>query len=149
MSDQTDSTDLQKAISELVKPYVMACEEASREIEKFVVAYRKSLVNVSIRLERFTITPNSNEVIVREDGTLECRQCHKDWYSCQCDRLPLNDNEIDNVAIRLLSTTDAEVWADTFMEMHDHDLTKLDKYTMITWFANAIETGIRNAPKEE
>jgi hypothetical protein len=43
---------------------------------------------------------------------------------------------------KLLATTDAFVWAETFKDQFG-DVAP-DRYTMLTWFANAIETG-RNA----
>jgi hypothetical protein len=47
--------------------------------------------------------------------------------------------EGDPIAKILLSTTDAAVWAHHFQQQFR--LVTPDEYTMLTWFANAIETG--------
>jgi hypothetical protein len=41
----------------------------------------------------------------------------------------------------LHSTTDAAVWTDRFFELHGDRLADIDWGLMISWFANAIETG--------
>lgn len=45
---------------------------------------------------------------------------------------------MDNVAHDLLSTTDAMVWAETFMEIWDDRLDEIDVGLMLCWFANAM-----------
>jgi hypothetical protein len=52
------------------------------------------------------------------------------------------DNTGDPIAKKLLATTDAQVWAEAFKGQFGD--ASPDVYTMLTWFANAIETG-RNA----
>lgn len=50
-----------------------------------------------------------------------------------------DDGRVDAVANILLATTDAAVWAHHFQKQFR--LVTPDEYTMLTWFANAIETG--------
>lgn len=45
-----------------------------------------------------------------------------------------------DTATKLYATTDAQVWARSFVEIVMKDVTKLDEGFMIGWFANAIET---------
>jgi hypothetical protein len=47
------------------------------------------------------------------------------------------------MTVELLSTTDAQKWAQEFVRMHGGD-----EGLMISWFANAIETGRTFAPVE-
>jgi hypothetical protein len=47
----------------------------------------------------------------------------------------------------LLSTTDAAVWTDEFFRLHGDRLSDIDWGLMVSWFANAIETG-RTAGRE-
>jgi hypothetical protein len=48
-------------------------------------------------------------------------------------------DEYDPLALALHTTTDAEAWADAFL--HQLPDANVDRYTLITWFANAIEIG--------
>lgn len=41
----------------------------------------------------------------------------------------------------LLETTDASVWAATFMDYFGNNKEDIDEGLMISWFANAIEVG--------
>lgn len=41
----------------------------------------------------------------------------------------------------LLNTTDAEKWAEAFMEEFGDHKEDIDEGLMFSWFANAIETG--------
>jgi hypothetical protein len=41
----------------------------------------------------------------------------------------------------LLSTTDAQKWAQEFMRLFGDKRDEIDEGLMIAWFANAIETG--------
>jgi hypothetical protein len=41
----------------------------------------------------------------------------------------------------LLSTTDAQTWAQEFLDRFGERLEDIDEGLMIAWFANAIETG--------
>lgn len=50
-----------------------------------------------------------------------------------------DDGSVDTVAQILHATTDAAVWAHHFKAQFGD--TTPDEYTMLTWFANAIETG--------
>jgi hypothetical protein len=49
---------------------------------------------------------------------------------------------------RLLSTTDASVWAEEFMAEFGDRKQDIDEGLMIGWFANAIETGRSQGRKE-
>lgn len=42
---------------------------------------------------------------------------------------------------RLLASTDAREWAKAFVSAIQEDHGIIDEETVITWFANAIETG--------
>jgi hypothetical protein len=62
----------------------------------------------------------------------------------------MSDNRTtDDLGIKLLSTTDATVWASKFVQQFDKRSVRIDTQhtddvgegTMIAWFANAIETG--------
>lgn len=55
----------------------------------------------------------------------------------------------DLLALKLHSTTDAEVWADEFMRINGARLGEIDRYLMITWFANAIETGVSHESRRQ
>jgi hypothetical protein len=59
-------------------------------------------------------------------------------------------DEIDEVGKRLINTTDAVVWAEEFCRIFDGKFVNTDvgQDVMLTWFANAIETG-RNAGRKE
>ena len=48
---------------------------------------------------------------------------------------------MDEVVAKLLSTTDAQVWAQEFMKVYDDLVIVIDEGLMIGWFANAIEVG--------
>jgi hypothetical protein len=52
----------------------------------------------------------------------------------------------DSIGKLLLNTTDASVWAHHFKDQFGE--VAPDEATMLTWFANAIETG-RNAGRKE
>jgi len=43
----------------------------------------------------------------------------------------------------LLETTDAQEWAQEFMRLFGDRRDEIDEGLMISWFANAIETGRR------
>lgn len=43
--------------------------------------------------------------------------------------------------LELLSTTDAQVWAQEFLRLFGERRDDLDEGLMVSWFANAIETG--------
>jgi len=51
----------------------------------------------------------------------------------------IRDDGVDSIAKMLTNTTDASVWAQAFMTQFGGAAP--DEYTMLTWFANAIETG--------
>jgi hypothetical protein len=54
------------------------------------------------------------------------------------DPMQVSQAEIDVV----LRSTDAKVWAEAFMKVMQSGV-QIDEGLMITWFANAIETGKR------
>ena len=57
-----------------------------------------------------------------------------------------DDGTVDSVGKILLATTDAAVWAHHFKDQFG-DVAP-DEYTMLTWFANALETGRGQGRKE-
>lgn len=57
-------------------------------------------------------------------------------------------NRADALAIKLQGTTDAEVWADEFMRVYGQRKLDIDRYVMITWFANAIQTAVTHTERK-
>lgn len=59
----------------------------------------------------------------------------------------------DQVALKLLSTTDAQVWAEEWCKiatrLSNEGEKLIDEGWMVTWFANAIETGRMHAARGE
>jgi len=55
----------------------------------------------------------------------------------------------ESLESRLHNSTDAEVWADEFLARYGQRQREIDRYVLITWFANAIQTGVTHGARKE